>query len=63
MLLIHLYGRNDASSLVLVLRRGVPREALLIELDDDLRALGVGVPRGHQVRLVRALNTKNETEL
>ena len=51
------------SSLVLVLPAGVPGEALLVELDDGLRALDVGLPRRHQVGLVRPLPLDEEHEL
>ena len=41
----------------------MPGEPLLVELDDGLRALDVGLPRRHQVRLVRPLPLDEEHEL
>ena len=41
--------------LVLVLRARVPRQPLLVELNDDLRTLDIGLARCYQVGFVAAL--------
>ncbi len=41
----------------------MPGEPLLVELDDGLRALCVGLPGGHQVGLVASLPLDEEHEL
>jgi len=51
------------SLFVLILRAGVPRKSLLVKLDDDLWALGVGLASGHKVCLVAALPLHEEQQL
>ena len=48
---------------VFVLTGGVPGEALLVELDDCLGALDVGLPRWDKVCLVRSLPFDQEHQL
>ena len=57
-------SRPSASeSLVLVGGGRVPGEPLLVELDDDLGTLHVGLPGGHQVSLVTSLPLDEEHQL
>ena len=46
--------------MVLVVVVRVPREALLVKGDHDLRAADVGLARGHQVGLVKVLPVEAE---
>ena len=48
---------------ILILSRAVPGQPLLVELDDGLRALDVGFPGWHEVRLVAALPLDQEHKL
>ena len=54
---------RDSSLVLLLLAGRVPGEALLVELDDGLGTLDVGLPGGHQVGLVAALPLDQEHEL
>merc|ERR1719400_1589936 len=56
-------GRPGLRALVVTILGVVPVEPFLIELDDDLRDLDIGLLGGHQVRLVRALPLDEEEEL
>ena len=54
--------RKRASGVFVGVRR-VPREPLLVELDDDLRTLRVGQDGRDEVRFVRAFPLDQEHEL
>ena len=59
----HKTGAEAELLLVLVLAAGVPGQPLLVELDDHLGTLHVGLPRRHQVRLVTPLPLDQEHQL
>merc|ERR1719400_630094 len=56
-------GGPGLRALVVTILGVVPVEPFLIELDDDLRDLDIGLLGRHQVRLVRALPLDEEEEL